>query len=119
MKPILSIGMAALLMCGAAYADDSQRIEQLESKVQEIEARLSELEAVLSNPSAEQKHVISGEGWKSVANWRKLAMRMSYDDVRVILGEPNSVRGGTLTRWEYPRGRVDFFNGQVEGWSER
>lgn len=53
----------------AEYEADTAYFEQQEAKK-------SKLESLVSNPSDNQELVMSGEGWKSVANWRKLTTRI-------------------------------------------
>jgi len=118
-KAIVIIGFLSSAVAFNSNAQDSERIGQLEKEIQEIKLRLSKLESLLSNPSKAQEHVTSGEGWKSVMNWRKLTKGMGTSDVQKILGEPQRVDGGTITTWYYQNlGRVTFLEGKVDGWSE-
>jgi hypothetical protein len=65
------------------------------------------------------KPVTPGDGWKSLANWGKLANDMSISDAQKILGEPERVDGGTIGFWRYPNGgTVTFVIGKVNAWSE-
>jgi hypothetical protein len=60
-----------------------------------------------------------GDGWKSLANWKKLAKDMSIGEVQSILGDPERMNGGTIAFWYYPNGgTATFFIGQLDGWSE-
>jgi len=103
----------------SSYAHDSDRIEQLERDVQETKERLSILESILQNKNNEKEHVITGDGWKSVANWRKLTTGMNTSTVQKILGEPQRVEGGKFASWYYENGgRVFFYEGKVDRWSE-
>ena len=100
-------------------AHDSDRIDQLERDVQETKDRLSTLESKLQNKTNEKKHVTTGNGWESVANWRKLATGMDPSTVQKILGEPQRVDGGKITFWSYENGgSVTFYQGKVDSWSE-
>jgi len=118
-KAIAIIGFLSLAVPFSSYANDSDRIYQLEKELQEIKLRLSKLESLLSNPSKAQEVVASGDGWKSVVNWRKLSRGMGPSDVRKILGEPQRVDGGTFTKWYYQNdGRVVFYEDKVDGWRE-
>ena len=66
-----------------------------------------------------QQPVTSGEGWKSVKNWRKLTNDMSTSDVQKILGEPERLDGGTIAHWYYQNGgTVTFFQGKAQQWNE-
>ena len=118
-KTIIIIAFLSLGIAFNSYADDSDRIDQLEKEVQVLKQRISKLESLLSNTSEEQVLVNPGNGWKSVSNWRKLTTDMSYDEVRNILGEPHKVDGGVLASWYYQNGGVvTFFQGKVRRWSE-
>ena len=118
-KTIIIIAFLSLGIAFNSYADDSDRIDQLEKEVQVLKQRISKLESLLSNTSEEQVLVNPGNGWKSVSNWRKLTTDMSYHEVRNILGEPHKVDGGVLASWYYQNGGVvAFFQGKVRRWEE-
>ncbi len=96
-----------------------ERIEQLERDVQELKNRISVLETMLSGNSKTNEVVIAGEGWKKLANWRKLETGMSYESVEKILGSAHRVDGGQFAKWHYENGgRVIFMEGKVYQWSE-
>lgn len=96
-----------------------KRIAKLEKDLQKAMSRISALEKKFSATSKAHKTVIAGEGWKSLANWRRLETGMSYDTVRKILGSAHRVDGGTLAHWYYKNGGdVRFFDGRVNGWIE-
>lgn len=120
LRTIVLVGLLSFGIALDVYADDSgRRIDRLEKDVQELKLRLSELESLLSHPGDGQKVITNGAGWESVANWRKLTTDMGYDDVEQILGKPERVKGGNVAHWHYPnRGRVTFFLGKVNSWSE-
>ena len=118
-KKIIIIGILSFVVVFNSYANDSERIDQLEKEVQETKLRLSKIESLLSNPSKAQEPVTSGEGWKSVKNWRKLTNEMSTSDVQKILGEPERLDSGTVAHWYYQNGgEVNFINGKVFQWHE-
>jgi len=118
-RTILFSGFLAFSVVLNVHADDSARIDHLEKLVQELKVRLSNLESQLNDQDEVQEFVASGDGWKSIANWRKLTTAMSYDDVERILGTPERVDGGNLAHWYYPnRAEVVFMRGKVESWSE-
>lgn len=118
-KKIIIIGFLSLAVAFNSYAHDSDRIDQLEKEILETKLRLSKLESLLSNPSNAQEPVKSGEGWKSVSNWRKLTNGMSTSDVQKILGEPDRLNGGTFATWSYQNGgRVTFYQGKIYQWME-
>lgn len=109
---IKTIPIIVLLSFGIAfnsYADDRNRINQLENEVQELKLRVLELESFLSNPNTDQEVVTSSEGYTSIANWRKLTTDMEYSHVRKILGEPQRVDGGSIATWYYPNGGTVIF----------
>jgi len=102
-----------------SFGSDSVRITQLEKEVQELKLRLSKLESPQTITNQQQRPIVSGEGWKSLANWRSLKNGMSYDEVRSILGEPARIEGGTLAYWRYSNGAfVGFFRDKVQQWEE-
>jgi hypothetical protein len=118
-KTIAIVGFLSLAVPFNSYANDSDRINQLEKELQEIKLRLSKLESLLSNPSKAQEVVASGDGWKSVVNWRKLSRGMDPSDVRKILGEPHRVEGGKFARYYYKNdGMVHFYEDKVDRWAE-
>ena len=118
-KKIIVIGLLSLVVAFNSYAQDSDRIDQLEKEIQVLKLRVLTIESLISNPSLTQEVVPSGEGWNSVANWRKLSTDMNYNDVRKILGEPYRVDGGNMVIWYYKNdGRVVFIEGKVHEWTE-
>jgi outer membrane protein assembly factor BamE (lipoprotein component of BamABCDE complex) len=118
-KKMTYIGFLLLVVTFNSYANDSDRIDQLEKEVQGLKLRLSKIEALPSNPSNAQEPVTSGDGWKSVKNWRKLTTDMSARDVQKILGEPERLDGGAVARWYYQNGGiVTFINGKAFKWEE-
>lgn len=118
-KPIIFLGFFAFSVALDVHADDSARIDRLEKQVQELTVRLSNLESQLHDQDGFQEFVANGDGWRSIANWRKLTTAMGYDDVERILGTPERVNGGNLAHWYYPNGaKVVFIRGKVESWSE-
>jgi len=118
-KTIVLIGFLSLGVALNSYANDSDRIDQLEKEVQELKLRTLKLESLLSNSSESKKLAPSHEGWKSVSNWRKLTTDMIASDVQEILGEPQRVDGGKSAHWYYKNGGiVTFFNGKVDRWME-
>ena len=118
-KTIVFIGFLFLSVVSNSYANDSDRIDQLEKVIQELKLRISKLESLLGNSSESKELAPSHEGWKSVSNWRKLTTDMSASDVQKILGEPQRVDGGKIASWYYEnRGEVMFVNGKVQQWME-
>jgi len=133
-KTIAVIVFLSLGVAFNSYADDSDRIDQLEKQVQELKLRVSKLEALLNKsdatpskpnatvikPDATKDIVTSGEGLKSISSWKKLLSGMSHEDVRKILGEPSRTKGGdSFETWNYPNsGYVMFKHGKVFRWSD-
>tara|TARA_R110000782_G_scaffold191199_4_gene281046 strand:- start:709 stop:1080 length:372 start_codon:yes stop_codon:yes gene_type:complete len=118
-KPIIFLGFFAFSVAFNVHADDSARISRLEKQVQELTVRLSNLESQLNGQDEVQEFVANGDGWKSIANWRKLTTAMGYDDVERILGTPKRVDGGNVAHWYYPNGaKVVFIRGKAQSWSE-
>ncbi|SNB57006.1 hypothetical protein SAMN04487880_1900 [Marinobacter sp. es.042] len=118
-KTIILIGFLSFSVAANVQADDSARIDRLEKEVQELKLRLSKLESLLGDLGQGQQVVTNGEGWKSIANWRKLVTAMNYDDVERVLGKPERVDGGNLAFWYYPNGgKVIFMRGKVDSWRE-
>ena len=102
-----------------SFASDADRITQFEKEVQELKIKLANLESPSNKPPIGQKHPASSAGWKNLANWRSLKTGMSYDDVRMILGEPARIAGGEVAFWFYQnRGSVIFHSHQLDSWTE-
>jgi hypothetical protein len=102
-----------LLVASASHADDAERIDQLERRIEAIEAQLSEL------TRSQVPRFQTGEGWKSLSNWRSLRRGMRPIEVREILGDAHRVEGGYFTRWQYQNGgEVVFANEEVNKWTE-
>ena len=120
MVPKLAIVLfLSLVVTLSSYAHDSDRIEQLEREVQETKQRLSILESKLQHTNDEEELVISDDGWKSVANWRKLTFGMSALSVKNLLGDPHKIDGAKNAVWYYDNGGVvRIIDGNVDRWSE-
>ena len=120
MVPRLAIALfLSLVVTFSSYAHDSDRIEQLEREVQETKQRLSILESKLRNKNDEKELVIADDGWKSVANWRKLISGMSTLSAKNILGDPHRIDGAKNAVWYYNNGGVVWIiDGNVDRWSE-
>ena len=108
------------LAATSTLANDSDRITLLEKEVQELKLRLMKLEAPQASDSNRQPPASSKDGWKFLAKWRTVKKGMSTDDVRAVLGEPETVRAmGSFTFWSYSnRGTVNFYDEKVDGWTE-
>lgn len=116
----------ALLLCSLAFQVNAQsgatdeRIRLLEAQIVQLKERVSALEGILNQAKANQQPIVTGEGWRSKANWRKLKRGMTEAAVRALLGEPERIDGGSFTYWRYPRrGEVTFWRGAgVDNWTE-
>jgi len=103
----------------SSYAHDSDRIDQLESEIQELKQRLSILESKPRDQNVEEQPVLADDGWKSVANWKKLGPGMSELSVKKLLGPPHKIDGGKNAVWSYNNGGVVWIvDGNVDRWSE-
>ena len=120
MFPRLAIAVIlSLVATFSSYAHDSDRIEQLEREVQETKQRLSILESMLRNKNDEKELGVTIDGWKSLANWRKLTPSMSTRKVQKILGYPQRIDGAKIANWYYENGGVvTFYDGNLDKWSE-
>jgi len=115
----LLLAIVLTLTSFSSFANDSERITQLENQVNELKLRIQKLESFPPNASNQQKQVVANEGAKSIANWRKLNRGMSYNDVRGLLGEPLRIEGGGVAYWMYSNnGRVTFVMDTLSSWNE-
>ena len=118
MRTLLLAFALSVATC-TSFANDSQRISQLENEVNELKLRIQKLESFPPNTSNQQKQVVANEGAKTIANWRKLNRGMSYNDVRGLLGEPLRIEGGGVAFWMYSNnGRVTFVRDTLSSWNE-
>jgi hypothetical protein len=128
-KSIIVFVFLSFVVALSAGAQDGDRIGQLEKEVQELKARLSKLESAPGNKSnanqsdtsqSDTRKVAPAEdGWRSVANWRKLQTDMSNSAVRRILGEPDRIEGGGVSHWYYQNGgTVTFIRDRTSQWAE-
>lgn len=117
-KQTALIVFASLLVIGFTFAiGDSSVLSRTQSGG--IELVNSICSAVFPGTGFAGKPVTPGDGWKTLANWKKLARDMSLNDVQKILGDPEQVDGGTIAFWRYPNGgTVTFFIGKADSWSE-
>jgi len=112
-------GLLSLCFATGTPAQDSQRTAALEKEVQELKLRLSKLEAFVNSPAKTEPTVVPGDGWKSIANWRRLERGMDTKQVRAILGEPKRIDGGYVSSWSYDNGGgLLFTDGKVSNWTE-
>ena len=80
--------------------ETKQRLLILESNFQ---SKNDEKELVIAD---EKELVVTDDGWKSVANWRKLSSGMSALSVKKLLGDPHKIDGGLKSRCE--AGTLEF-----------
>ena len=126
LKYVSFLFLSALIISGcsttgpvAGIQAQPERIEQLERDMQDVKSRISALETMLSGNNTTNEVVIGGEGWKSLASWRKLRTGMSCEAVKKILGSAHRVNGGTFATWYYENGgEVIFYEGEVDSWRE-
>jgi hypothetical protein len=118
MRTLLLAFALSVATC-SSFANDSERVRQLENEVNELRLRVQKLENPQPNASNQQKPVVANEGAKSIANWRKLNRGMSYNEVRGLLGEPLRIEGGGVAYWMYSNnGRVTFVRDTLSSWNE-
>ncbi|MEZ4629470.1 MAG: hypothetical protein R2880_01910 [Deinococcales bacterium] len=106
--------LVVIMLCctGFAQTDFESRIVQLEMLVAELQQKVALLEAQLNANNAVSpvvQPVISTE----LANWRKLRMGMSPEEVEQILGQPFRVEAEQVyVNWYYDPD--DRYNATVE-----
>lgn len=113
----------AIIPAVAAGQDTSaasllRRIELLERSNADLVRRVSELESVISSRASSDQPIPSSNGWRDLANWRRLRRGMKMDEVRRLLGEPERVEGGAFTEWGWDGAFVVFYEGKLDRWSE-
>ena len=114
---LLSIALAATAC--SSFANDSERIREIENEIYQLRVRVKQLENAQSNTNSQKTQVVANGGSKSLANWRKLQTGMSYNEVRALLGEPLRIEGGSISAWYYANeGRVVFITDKLARWNE-
>lgn len=102
--------VAGIAFLGWAFYQDSQvqpQPVQKSAKTQQVKP------APVAPQAAPQKPAVD------LSQWRQLRKDMSQSDVRSLLGEPASVRGGDFTVWSYSgNGSVTFYKDVVYMWNE-
>ena len=102
----------------------NRRIAFLERRVADLEQRVRELDSLIKSPSPRARTVAASGNWHELMNWRRLGRGMTMDQVRALLGEPESVKANPIfTTWawgSFPNdAEVEFDQGgKVTGWSE-
>ena len=114
---LLTIALVATAF--SSFANDSERIREIENEIYQLKVRVKQLENAQPNANNQQKQVVANEGAKILANWRKLNTGMSYNEVRALLGEPLRIEGGGVAIWKYANnGSVGFVRDKLSSWSE-
>lgn len=118
----------ALLLCGPAFASDSNRIIALEQDVRNLERIVGNLERELrelrrgstmpankltsSSASTDQ----SSSDWVNASKWKRVQLGMSELEVIEILGQPTSMRpegDSRLLLYAMEIGASGFLSGSV------
>ena len=96
------------------------RLDSLQRRTVDLERRVGELEALIKAEPSRTRPVTASANARDVANWRRLRLGMTADEVRALLGEPDNVDAGSyMTTWSYPDfSHVTFKSEKVDGWSE-
>ena len=120
---LLSAFAATAIPSTAAGQDTStaslvRRIERLERANADLEQRVRELESLVKAQPPQPPRIPGLTASQDLANWRKLRIGMTMDEVRALLGEPGHVDAGPVTNWWWDDARVTFIDSKVEGWSE-
>lgn len=118
--------LVALTLLPAVASAQQPSLEGLQRQVDSLRARTAELEFRLNTLVT----YLQAEPWKSGASatvtsspdlgkWRRLKRGMSMDQVRSLLGEPESVAAGSFTFWYYSdHASVSFYQEKLDGWQE-
>ncbi len=120
---VIAVALAALLLVPAISPSQES---SLEDRVSNLERRMSAVEkklAALASPQPSEK-LVFGEKWKDKANWRKLRIWMTGEEVQELMGgEPDNIarisEALEVWRYGYPSGgSLNMRNGLLESWSE-
>jgi outer membrane protein assembly factor BamE (lipoprotein component of BamABCDE complex) len=112
-KAIFIISLLFIVINTNAFGQTLEtRIETLEMKVLSLERRIMELEKALKlATSSPEKSPIKMGDWQNKANWRRLKQGMTMNEVRSLLGEPETVTQTPIwTWWIYGHGEVNFLS---------
>ena len=120
MKPsqfTLALIFSALLTSPLHASEE--RFNNLEGEIRDLKSRIEKLESGSRKPDTSSPKAQNPEGWKDLTNWRSLKKGMSYDDVRMLLGEPSHIKGGSFTFWQYKNAsRAVFYEDRLDSWTE-
>lgn len=119
MKKLIIVGFL-FLTTPIIYANDGERISDLEKQVNEVRLRLARIESLLVNQGGSQLPLTTNkDGWRLLSSWRTLKTGMPPNDVKSILGEPHRVKGGDVAFWYYSNGSsVTFISDKLHSWTE-
>ena len=96
-------------------AELPRKVQALETAFRSLQSRVDALERAANSTGG----VPASTGSPTKAAWRTLREGMSESDVRRILGEPDTLDGGSIARWGYrDGGSVSFASGKVIIWHE-
>ncbi len=114
------VGIVFIASSSFVFANDGERLRQLENEIQEIKSRLSRIENLPPNSIASNRNFTSKDGWKQLTNWRTIKKGMTQDEIRNLLGDPENIRtSSNFTWWKYPKnGDVRFYDEKTDGWTE-
>jgi hypothetical protein len=129
LRAALLVALASIpaVASGQRTSADSllRRIDLLERRTTELELRVRELEALTRTAPSRDRPVPTSAKWRDVQNWRRLRLKMTMDEVRALLGEPDHVLATALqTYWSWGDGAgsanvyFDSRSGKLDGWTE-
>ncbi len=120
---ILLLGIAnSSVSLASPYTDLEQQVMELTSRVIELEHRLDTFESPQVVQMIEQSTNPTNPGDSlDQANWNRLKVGYSYDEVRELVGEPVRVKKGTMEFWYYSDRKLDspfvkFIFKKVHSW---
>lgn len=110
----------------------NRKLDELSKKLNSIDLTLSKGASALSSApisvslqspntsttgsSLQSSSVI--ESRKSLRAWRQLQKEMTYSEVRMILGEPDTIQVDSVTDWTYDGTRIRFIFDKLYSWTE-
>lgn len=116
---LTAISIPAVVAGQSISADSLRRqVDLLDRRTSDLELRVRELEALIKVEPSRDRRVSTSPNWRDLQNWRRLRLGMTDDEVRALLGEPESVDAGPVTYWHWTGANVYFMDGKLRGWSE-
>lgn len=93
---------------------------KLDSLLTRMEALTQKIEAVSNAEPTTEEEVVEKVTTKLSPRdaWRKLKRGMAYEQVKLLIGEPDRISAGSITLWFYMGGNVMFMDDRVSNWSE-